>query len=316
MLKKIVDEIYQLTMPIPYDFGEVNCYLIKGENGFTIVDTGAWTQETKEIWKKILSEYRAEKILITHSHPDHIGLAGWLQQKYDIPVWLSKKGHDEISYIRSQYVNETYTSPMKDIIRLHGGPVVPEGEAEDNYYIYESYHFEPNEIFEENNKIQLGNYNYEAIWTPGHSPDHICYYNKENEILIVGDHILSSMNPVIIAKNIDDNPLKDYLNTFDKLIDYKVKHVLTGHGEQIQDLKARIKNLKAHYQKRWKQILAAVQDDHLNAFEITKKVYGQDIPIIRLMTYFMQTITNLNYLESEGFVKKEKMNGVFVYSVK
>lgn len=312
MIKRIVDGIYQLKVPIPYDFGEVNCYFIRGENGFTVVDTGAYTNETKEIWEKVLSRFTIEKLVVTHSHPDHIGLASWLQKRFGIPVWLSKKGYKEVVHIRSLFVGERYSGSLSDIVCLNGGSFISQ-EGENHYFKYETYNFEPEVVFEENKEITLGSNLYKAIWTPGHSPDHICYYNKGNGILLVGDHILSSINPIVLAEKLDENPLSDYLTTFDKLLGCKVKYVLTAHGDQIANLKERIESLRMHYRKRWQQILKAIQDDKATAFEITKRVYGNKISVERLAAAFIQTITNLIYLESEGFVEKEKLNGILYY---
>ena len=82
MLIKITDDIYQLVVRFPFGMREVNSYLIKGEKGFTVIDTGSYAKESIDIWEQTLSSgVKVEKVVLTHAHPDHIGLAGWFQER-------------------------------------------------------------------------------------------------------------------------------------------------------------------------------------------------------------------------------------------
>ena len=310
MLSRLTDDISLLKLPIPYDLGEVNSYLIKGDKGFTIIDTGDDTEETKQIWLKIFAEYKIEKVVITHCHYDHMGLAGWMQEQFGVPVWMSDKTYDELKRVRTFFVDGIYTSPVPALFHAYGGPEIVQDAG---YYLYEKYQFEPNQIFTENDYINIGDTPYRAIWTPGHSPDHFCFYNGNNGILFVGDHILNAINPIVLIQQVGENPLRDYIHAIRKIEQCSVKYMLTGHKEMIENPSKRILDLKDHYRKRWMQIYEQLDNEGKNAFDISRQIYGRNIVDERTLSGFMQTITNLEYLQSNGFARKEEGNGIFYF---
>jgi glyoxylase-like metal-dependent hydrolase (beta-lactamase superfamily II) len=312
MITNIVDQVYQLKVPIPYDTGEINCYLIKGEKGFTIVDTGAYTKQAIALWKRTLSRNMpVEKVVFTHLHPDHVGLAGWFQQQFNVPVWISANGYEELLKTRALFIGEQYLNPLTSFFHLHGSPALP--KRDEQYHQFETYQFEPNKVFEENQAIKLGDCMYEAIWTPGHSPDHFCFYDRRNQIMIVGDHILDSINPIVLSQKRGDNALKDYLQSLDKVVECPAKLVLTGHGKLITDLSRRVEEMKSHYQKRWKQTYDSIREEGSTAYEVAQRVYSRELPLDRSIAAFMQTITNLVYLESIGYIRMEEQDEKVIF---
>lgn len=303
----MADQVYQLKVPIPYDMGEVNCYLIKGENGFTIVDTGDHTDEAKILWMKVLEGISIEKLVLTHSHPDHVGLAGWFQQQFNIPVWMSRKSYEEMLKIKASIEKGKSSNSLSSLLNLHGLPYTP--KRDNQYNRKASFDFEPNNLFEDHQEIQLGDILFEAIWTPGHSPDHFCFYNSKYQILLVGDHILNNMNPIVMSQKAGDNPLKDYIQSLNKILNFPSKYILTGHGDSIKNLSSRIENMQIHYQKRWKQAYDSILEEGSNAYQVSQNIYGKELSLDRSISAFIQTITNLVFLESIGRVRMEVYAG-------
>ncbi|MBD3107333.1 MBL fold metallo-hydrolase [Bacillus sp. AGMB 02131] len=311
MLKKITDHIHQLSIPIPYDLGAVNCYIVEGSNGYTIVDTGDHTEEAIAIWEAIFPNNKPiEKVVLTHSHTDHIGLAGWFQKKYNAEVWISKVGFKEIQEILSAFEGNVYSNPLTSLSLSNGGPPLDQNNT---YYNYTSYLFEPNYLFEEGEQILIGDSCYESIWTPGHSPDHFSFYDSNNQVLFIGDHILQALNPIVMATNMKENPLELYLRSLEKLQSLSVQYVLPGHGDIIPNLTIRLEDMRLHYKKRWNQIILAVQEGKKTAFQISESIYGADQPADRKISGFLQTITNLIYLSSVKEITMEERDGVFYY---
>lgn len=312
VLKKITECVYQLKIPIPYDLREVNCYIIEGKNGYTIVDTGDYTEDAIAFWKQLLPKnQKIEKVVLTHVHLDHIALASWFQENYHAPIWMSRPSYEEKKKIQSKFIGRKYSSPLALLFYVNGGPEY--SEKDEIHHRYDAYEFEPDYVFEEGEHIQMGDYDFESIWTPGHSPDHFSFYNTSNQILFVGDHILNSLNPIVMAQHMDENPLKLYLHALEKLLQYPTQYVLPGHGDLIVNLPARIEAMKNHYKKRWNQILDVLQEEGKTAFQISQIIYGVDLPIERKMLVFLQTITNLIYLHSIDAVAMKNQNGIICY---
>jgi len=312
MINHILDDIYQLKVPMPFSMGEVNCYLFKGENGYTIVDTGDNTDEVKEIWEQIIPHISPiEKIVITHAHPDHLGLARWFKENYDVPVWMSEKSYEQLQKTRALFKNGKYYNPQAEISVLHGGPKMkPEKEG---YYKLSYFEFDPDVLFTEDQDIPLGDIMYKPIWTPGHSVDHFCFYCSATEVFLVGDHLLSSINTIIISEYLEQNSLKDYLNSIKKIEDISAKYILPGHGELIDNLKQRIEKMRSHYDKKMKLILSSIDEKGNSAYEIAKIVYSDRFGSLSAMPAFFQIITNLIYLESLGHIQMSKHDDIMVF---
>ncbi|MDI2588762.1 MBL fold metallo-hydrolase [Psychrobacillus sp. NEAU-3TGS] len=116
--------------------GAVNCYLIEGKNGYTVIDTGTDSKEAKDGWKEVLSSgIIIEKVVLTHTHQDHIGLAKWFQKEVVVPVIVSCLGYEEMKKNRFSHSRDR----LNNLIIKHGGVALPHKKEEDNSI----YDFEP-----------------------------------------------------------------------------------------------------------------------------------------------------------------------------
>ncbi|QGS68407.1 MBL fold metallo-hydrolase [Oceanobacillus sp. 143] len=172
MLINITENIDKLVIQFPGGMGELNSYLFKGENGYTVVDTGVYSDQAIEIWNQVLtSGIKVEKVVLTHTHQDHIGIAKWFQEQIHVPVIVSKMGYEEMKLNR----RPKFVEEFKDLLLAHGAPGIPENMRNQSFI----YDFEPDGFFENHEQIMLGNDTYETVWTPGHAPDHYCFYNRK-----------------------------------------------------------------------------------------------------------------------------------------
>ncbi|MBB6447650.1 MBL fold metallo-hydrolase [Bacillus benzoevorans] len=307
MLEKVAEDIYKLSVHFPFGMRQVNCYLFKGDNGFTVVDTGSCAKESIAIWEQVMDAgIKVEKLIFTHTHPDHIGLAGWFQKTYGTPVHMSGLCYKEVQRVRNLKSGQW----MCHFFKQHGGPEISEDLLMSES---KSYDFEPDVIFENNEKIKLGNDSYEVIRTPGHAPDHICFYQPERQILVAGDHVLDEISPIIAVWSADDlNPLQDYFDSLDLVSGLKVKLVLPGHGGLIEDLPARAAAIKSGHIRRMQQIFESIKDEAKPAGQIYQDIYGE-LSIYKFFAPLMTTISRLIYLESIGKVQSKIKNGEYYY---
>lgn len=310
MFTKITEDIYKLVVRFPFGMREVNCYLIKGENGYTIIDTGSDAKEAIDIWKQTLSSgIHVEKVVLTHAHPDHIGLARWFQDSYHVPVFISALGYKEMQKIQ-QHKNDE--SRLTVFFKQHGGPEIPEKMMRMETSAYD---FEPDDLFENQMTIQLGSSLYETIWTPGHAPDHFCFYNDEHQIMVVGDHVLSDISPIIgVLSEEGGNPLKDYFSSLELIKSYPVALALPGHGDLIVNLKNRVDEITSSHNHRLQQILDSVKKVGKTAREVCEEIYGP-LSLNKIFAPLISTITRLVYLESIGKVGSEVKNGKIFYQL-
>ncbi|MFB3168538.1 MBL fold metallo-hydrolase [Neobacillus sp. 179-C4.2 HS] len=289
----------------------MNSYLIRGDKGFTVIDTGSCAKESIEIWERILATgICVEKVILTHSHPDHTGLAGWFKERFDIPIFMSKYSYKELQK-NNQQKNEG--NKFTDFIKQHDGPEIQEKMMEKESAVFE---FEPDGLFDHQQNIEIGNYSFETIWTPGHSPDHFCFFCEENGVMVIGDHILESISPIIgVYEDNEGNPLKEYFSSLEVIRAYRPYFVLPGHGNQILDLQARVNQIRNGHEKRLKQILQNIRDKEVTAGNLCKTLYGKGFLKVNHLGMFIATLARLVYLEREGQINSSCKDGKVVYGM-
>jgi len=308
MLREMTEDIYMLDVRFPADMGQMNCYLIKGEAGYTVIDTGMRAKESIEIWEKVLDTgISIEKVVLTHVHHDHIGLAKWFQDNYGIPIVVSNRGYEEMK----KYGSPDLYPNLSELLHKHGAPDVAEtiGVEQDVY------HFYPDGFFNNHDYLKLGDHLYQAIWTPGHAPDHFCFYNEEKKVLIIGDHVLNDVSPVIgLWLGTEKNVLHDYLASLELIKPFSAELVLPGHGEPIENLPDRVENLQSRHAYRLKQMKQNIKDEGSTVYEICMNIYGK-LDIILYLSPFMSTLTRLIYLEEKGEIKRHEQDGKVTFHV-
>lgn len=307
-LKKIDEDIFQLAVPLPYGSNEINCYLIRGNHGYTVIDTGDSSQEAKNIWEKLISEGLViEKVVVTHAHPDHFGLCHWFQEKYQIPIVVSNGTYKKLK----DYGNTAQLlKKSSNFFQTHGFPEIHTERITFNELPYK---FNPDEFFHYGQKIQIGNEMFETIHTPGHSADHVCFYHQVKKILIIGDQVLPNISPVVgVFREEDGNPLNEYFQSLNKLKTNETKIALTGHGDVIYNLNKRIDELVSRHKHRLNQITNSVKGKGKTAFQLTTEIYG-NIPWQKMINSFGATLARCIYLKSIGTLTTEIINDKIIF---
>ncbi|GIO21556.1 MBL fold metallo-hydrolase [Oceanobacillus sp. J11TS1] len=310
MLEHITGDIYRLIVRYKGSMGEMNSYFIQGDNGYTVIDTGIDATETKALWERVFKTYKIEKLVVTHTHGDHIGLARWFQENYQIPVYVSKRGYVEMCKGRDAKARK---DRIKSLIKKHGAPSIPL-KIKDESYIY---NFEPDGFFDDNDEITLGNRSYQPLWTPGHAPDHYCFYQTETEVMIIGDHVLNHLSPVIgLWMGEEQNPLEEYFKALALLKNYPTRLALPGHGDIIEHLNERITDISNRHEHRMEQLIEIMEKEkeEMTAFQLTTKAYGP-MKSFAFVSQFMATLTRLIYLEKQSKIMVKPIKGKSYYGL-
>jgi glyoxylase-like metal-dependent hydrolase (beta-lactamase superfamily II) len=312
-MKKMTDGIYVLSVPLPFAPHEVNCYLLEGEKGFTVVDTGFYTKEAVHLWESALSGgIPVEKVVLTHFHPDHSGLVRWFKRQFDVPVVMSRRGYSELQNIHRKIhrLKERTDQPYLFFL-MHGGPVLSEQATID---MFKQIYFEPDILLEDGQEVKLGNHVFESIATPGHSPDHLCFYNRSDGIMLIGDHVLNPITPIVSSWDEEaGNPLLDYFTSLDLIASYPVNLVLPGHGVPLGNLQGRVEEIKEHHRQRLRQMTNAIEENGSSADHVCRHVFGHTLHLPQYAFALAETIAHLTYLESVGNVEIEVNDGKIIF---
>ena len=330
-MTEVIPGIHWLKLPITLaesTLAHVNAYLVQGDGDFFLVDVGWNTEESFNSLQKQLSEIGADikdisRILITHVHPDHYGLAGELKQLSPAKISLH---YMEKDLIESRYVNmDKLLQQMEQWLHVNG---VPASElhrlqmASVGMVRFVS-PAAPDIALKGGETISAGSFSFQVLWTPGHSPGHICLYEPTQKILISGDHILPAITPNIgLNPQSSKNPLGDYLNCLNEMKQLKVNLILPGHGAPFTGFQQRIDEITQNHNQRSSEILEAAKVRAKTAYQIAgeitwivnmKPVSQQDLGAWEKSLTLVKTLAHLESLRFAGKVDKFLKDNVVYY---
>jgi glyoxylase-like metal-dependent hydrolase (beta-lactamase superfamily II) len=313
---EIAPGIYQLKVPIPDNaLGHLNCYLIEGKDGWLLIDTGWYTVEAFDSLQKGLKDLGLtttdiSTMIITHIHPDHFGLAGKIKQVSPRTKLLTHQW--EADMIESRYIKLTnLIDKMSVMLQSHGVPSLDRSALESAsmpalQFVTVTF---PDRILYGGEIISTGVYDLEVIWTPGHSPGHVCLYEPKNRFLFSGDHILPSITPNISYHvQSGGNPLGDYIGALHKLQNMPVAKVLPAHEDIFSGLRNRIEQIIVHHDRRKAEIQEVVANGLHNAWEIAPHITWDtpvpwdQFPPLHKRSAVTEVIAHLECMRWEGTV--------------
>jgi glyoxylase-like metal-dependent hydrolase (beta-lactamase superfamily II) len=270
MIEEIAPGFYRIEILLPDTVLKfVNSYVVKDNQRNLIIDTGMYNKEcfnAMQVSLRMLDiDLEETDIFITHAHGDHIGLIYQLIgpattvyiNKLEAQIVYGLEGNTCISDIGAFVLMSGF--PEKDprkIFPVHAGRQHKSGIAPSFRFI------EDGEI------IKKSAYKFTCVQTPGHSKGHMCLYEPEKRILIAGDHILKDITPGIQGRLDNENPLKEYLSSLDKIHALDIDVVLPGHGNFFRNPGVRIQAIKEHHQKRNNKVLDILREGAKSIYEM------------------------------------------------
>jgi len=319
MVEKIAEGLYRIRIPLPKNpLKYLNSYVITGSKAL-IIDTGfnldVCYEEMLSGLSKIGVEPKKAEIFVTHLHADHIGLAGRLGNE----VYISKEDAEiAMKSVRAP----KYWDELAEFYVRNG---FPKAEAEKVVKIHPAVKYSPKELYfnflGEGDVLEFGNYVLEVLHTPGHTPGHLCLYEREKKILFSGDHILFDITPNITHWGEEDS-LGDYLQNLERVYELEVTMTLPGHRNFAGDHRKRIEELKEHHRRRLEETLNAVKSGFSTAWEIAQRITWDlsyddwnELPTMQKWFAVGETIAHLNYLERRGIIRREESDRIY-YSAK
>jgi len=237
-----------------------NVYLVVGGEA-ALIDSGHYDREASKAmleYIEALSPLRLAYILVTHPHPDHIGGCRSIREATGAQIAVHSSGAD----------------------------------------LLENYGVRADILVDEGDSVDIGGVLLEVIHTPGHTPNSICFYMKEDEILFTGDHIVGFGTSVIEAP---DGDMAQYIDSLRKLLSYRIRLICPGHGPPVREPERKIRELIAHRLEREQQVLSCLGQGKRRVTELVAEIYPElDRRLVELAR--AQVLAHLSKLVQEGKV--------------
>jgi len=303
---EIAPGISWLRFPLPFALDHVNVWLIESDDGFFIVDTGVNSTENKEIWSTVLKKLprSLSGLLVTHYHPDHLGLAEWLIARQAMPIWFSQ-GDLEYSQRAFSISDVDFADAQDAWYSLHGLDARRRKamrQAGNTYRPYVSGIPAEPSILKNSDIWVAGGKQWQVITAGGHAPEMICLYCSELNVLICADQILPAITPNVSLNHYakDPNPLLTFLGSLPEfeLLPHDVL-VLPSHGLPYRGLHERTQQLKQHHQERFDRILEACVAPS-TATDLLPVLFARKLDYQQLMFAMGESIAHLRYLNLHG----------------
>lgn len=307
VLQEVAPDLFWLRMPLPFVLNHINLWLLRDGKGWVIVDTGFGLPDIQAIWENVLAglDGPITGIVVTHFHPDHLGLASWLQEKSGAPLYMTAA-----EFLTGQAVWHEIgghgTAPMLAQFRAHG---LDEGRCKDlerrgNGYrkgvpaMPTTYH-----RLRDGDSLHIGGKRWQVAVGHGHSPEHMALYCEDSNVLISGDMLLPkiSTNISVFAVTPQANALGDYLDSLQRYARMFASDalVLPSHGHPFRGIAPRVADLHAHHAERL-AVLEECCSAPKSAADLLDALFQRPLDTHQTMFAMGEAIAHLNYLEQAG----------------
>lgn len=311
----------QVKIPLPFALKWVNSYIVPESSGVTIIDPGLHTPEALETWERVMREKRLDwsrivRIVLTHQHPDHYGLAGYMQERSGAPVFMSRRAHAYAVRLWSE--GSDYPAALHSLFTEHGMPEPLAADIGRNLATFvEKVSPQPRVSYiEAGERWTMGGVRWELIDAPGHAYGSLMFYCGENGWMVCGDQVLPHITPnVSVVPGEERDPLAAFLDSLEGLKRYEVSLALPGHRDPFADFRSRLDELLAHHARRLDAIRDRIAASPMTAFALCEAVFGSHLRSNphNLRFAMAETLAHLFHLEARGMLTGLRSNGVIVY---
>lgn len=317
---EVAPGVYWLRMPLPFALDHINLWLVRdvfrGRDGWTVIDCGVATDTIRGHWETLFADgldgLPIVRVLCTHTHPDHVGLAGWLTDRFDAPLWMTlgeytmgrilsveMPGSDPLARVRHYRRHGLGEGPMLDALgaraRSHFPSLVPS--------MPQSFR-----RIRDGESIRIGERDWRVIVGHGHSPEHAALWSAADRLLVSGDMVLPriSTNVSVFELEPEADSLTAYLDSlgrFEPLPDDAL--VLPSHGRPFRGLHRRIAQLRAHHDERLALVRTACAERPRHAAETVPIVFGREFDAHQMMFALGESLAHLHALWYDGTLARE-----------
>jgi len=316
------DSIRWIQHTLPFALDHVNCWLLGEPGDQVLIDTGINSSKTRKSWSSLLPDSlsdqgvpQLDRLLVTHFHPDHTGLAGWFhsagakmlgsaqETQYSRNIWSVDDFEYENLYAQWFLGNGI---PEQRLSGLRG---------RGNSYNKIVHALPPENAWEclsEGDSVKLGGDVYRVLIGRGHAPDMIMLFRETDHVLIAADQVLPSITPNVsfMPRLPDRNPLGSFLETIERLKSLPEDTlVLPSHGKPFFGLRSRLNALTLHHNLRLSEVLDACSTP-VSAFDLFSVLFRRELDDQQMSFALGESLAHLHYLEFTGDLQRLDQNGV------
>jgi len=307
----MLDGIHQIKMPMPLPLDTVHAYAVETKAGWILIDAGFPSEAAQDIMRRELDRIcggaeRVRAVIISHYHPDHCGLAGWVQQVSGADIYI----HEE-DWPRVRRMTSGEAPGPEDI----GGPMYEMMVAETGFSwdmmrgtLQRVVHpIDRVSTVRGGERLELGDRTLELVWTPGHTEGHLCVLDVGQHVLFSGDHLLSRITPHIgILKGDGENPLHAYERSLGLVERLNPALALPAHEAFIDHPAERAAAIRAHHGERRQAVLNALGGRPTEAAKVARRVFKDRTGPMQEFFALSETLAHLEALVLEGAVEREE----------
>lgn len=322
---KIAPGVRWIRIPMPYRLDHTNVWAIDDDGGWALVDTGVRTEDAISAWEELIAKPPLTgpltRVLVTHMHSDHIGLAGWFARRYGVRVWISSLEYQMCRALVSESSQEAPADALQFYRGAGWGEAAIQGYRARFGCLGTRIYALPDSFrrLQDGMKLQIGKHAWEVVTGHGHSPEHSCLYCPALKLLISGDQVLprSSSNVSVFPLQPDANPMAAWFASMERLKQRVPDEVLVapGHYDVFNGLHARIEQLLHKQHEAVERLLALLKRPHrvVDVFSalFRSRILQADPEQLELATG--EAMANLNYLIGVGKVVRKLQDGVGWY---
>ncbi|MFT3856815.1 MAG: MBL fold metallo-hydrolase [Aquabacterium sp.] len=317
--------LHWIRMPMPFALNHINLWALddelRGQPGWTLVDAGVATEAIRNAWEALwtgpLAAKPLSRMLVTHMHPDHVGNAQWLIERYSAEpgsarLWMSAGDHFG-AQLACQSTTGFGGPRAADFFMSHGlnqPDDVAKVRARSNYYsslvpeVPYAYH-----RLMDGMTVDIGERTWQCIAGYGHSPEHIALYNERDRLLISGDMLLPSIstNVSVVDLEPEGDPLGLFLASIEKMLSLPEDVlVLPSHGFPFTGAHERIRALQDHHQARLDEVMQACSEKPCSAADMLPVLFKRQLDLHQTTFAMGESVAHLNYLWHRGMLRRRQ----------
>lgn len=317
---QVAPGVYWLRMPLPFALDHINLWLLRdrreGRDGWTVIDCGVSTEDTRAHWNTLIErEFEGLpllRVLCTHNHPDHVGLAGMLTSRFQAPLWMTVGEYAMGRILSVQMPGADPQATYKHYLR-NGVPDSPQLEAlrTKTRSHYPSLVPEMPLSFRriaDHEDIVIGERTWRVIIGTGHSAEHAALHCAADHLLISGDMVLPriSTNVSVFDMEPEANPLEWYLSSLRRFEGCAADSlVLPSHGRPFRGLHRRLQQLHEHHDERLAAVEAACRERPRHGAEAVQIIFGRTFDTHEMMFALGEALAHLHALWYRGRLRRE-----------